>query len=335
METILRPHAQNIVSWSKNRPEVLVLSGDLTTSCEVDLFREAFPDRFFGMGMAEQNMLGFAAGLAREGFVPFVHSFAVFLYRRAFDQLAMSIAYSNLKVRLMGFLPGITTPGGVSHQAIDDLALMRSLPNMTVIECGDATEVETILTLSEEISGPLYVRMVRGEVPRVFDKSRPILLDHARILHSGSDVTLLSSGICTPEAMRAVAYLEQQGISIKHLHVSCLKPFHDQQVIEALAASKLGVVTVENHSIMGGLGTAVAELMAEKGISKRLIRLGLQDTFAHGASRGYLMKEYKIDGLSIVKAVCEILGVEIPKDDVDLLLIDISSYKGESRSEAL
>ena len=145
LEQVTRPHARNLVAWAARRPEVLLLSADLTSSCEADDFRDAYPERFFSMGMAEQNMMGFAAGLAREGFVPLVHTFAVFITRRAFDQVAMSIAYPNLRVRLLGFVPGLITPGGATHQAIDDMAMMRVTPNMTVLECGDATDVESVL----------------------------------------------------------------------------------------------------------------------------------------------------------------------------------------------
>ena len=145
-----RVHAKNLVRWAADKPKVLVLSADLTSSTEIDLFRDTYPDRFLSMGIAEQNMLSFAGGLAREGFIPFVHTFAVFIYRRAYDQIAMSVAYPNLPVRMIGFLPGITTPGGATHQAIEDIALMRSLPNMTVLECGDATEVETVLDVMRE-----------------------------------------------------------------------------------------------------------------------------------------------------------------------------------------
>ncbi|NLH08380.1 MAG: transketolase, partial [Chloroflexi bacterium] len=148
MEIRKRVHAENLVRFAATRPEIVVLSGDLTKNTEIDLFRDAYPERFFSMGMAEQNMLSFAGGLAREGFTPYVHTFAVFIYRRAFDQLSMSVAYPNLRVRLFGFLPGITTPGGVTHQAIEDVALMRSVPNMTVLETGDVTDVESVLDVA-------------------------------------------------------------------------------------------------------------------------------------------------------------------------------------------
>jgi len=226
MEIISKTHGRNLISWAHNKPEVLVLSADLTSSTEIDLFRETYPERFFSMGIAEQNMISFAGGLSREGFIPFIHTFAVFIYRRAYDQIAISVSYPNLPVKMFGFLPGITTPGGATHQAIEDIALMRALPNMTVLECGDATDVESVLDVVYAIDGPVYVRMLRGDIPRLF--SEPFRLGKARLLSDGNDITLLSSGICTEEALRVTQLLQQQGISICHLHISTLKPFNDE-----------------------------------------------------------------------------------------------------------
>ncbi len=332
---VLRPHARNLVAWAKDKPAVVVLSADLTGSCEVDDFKEAYPDRFFSMGMAEQNMIGFAAGLAREGFEPFVHTFAVFLTRRVYDQVAMQVAYPCLRVRLIGFLPGITTPGGVTHQAIDDVALMRVLPNMTVLECGDATDVETVLDVAHSVPGPVYVRMLRGEVPRLFPKTDPLRLGQARVLSRGEDVAVLSSGICTEEALRATAALRRRGVSVEHLHVSTLKPFRDPAVLEAVARARYGVVTMENHSVIGGLGSAVAELMAEAGVGRRLLRLGLQDTFAHGASRAYLMREYGLDGMALVRAVERLLGTSLGLTETDLAAVEPFVPAGAGQAEAL
>jgi transketolase len=302
-EILSRVHAKNLVRWAAGRPNVLVLSADLTSSTEIDLFRDTYPDRFLSMGIAEQNMLSFAAGLAREGFIPFVHTFAVFIYRRAFDQIAMSVAYSNLPVRMIGFLPGITTPGGATHQAIEDVAVMRALPNMTILECGDATEVESVLDVIEKINGPVYVRMLRGEIPRLFNPGEPMKLGRSRVLSEGGDVVVLSSGIMTEEAMRAVQALQKRGLSIQHMHISTLKPFIDESVTEAIARSRYGVITMENHTIVGGLGSIVAEQMAELGMDKRLTRLGLNDTFAHGASKQYLMKKYRMDAMALITEV--------------------------------
>src|SRR3989304_10256687 len=180
MEILSKLHAKNLVKWAKDKPEVLVLSADLTSSTEIDLFRDAYPDRFISFGVAEQNMMSFAGGLAREGFFPFVHTFAVFIYLRAYDQIAMSISYPNLPVRMFGFLPGVTTPGGATHQAIEDIAVMRALPNMTILEVGDATDVESVLDAIHPVEGPGYVRMLRGEIPRLFDPAAPLRLGQAR-----------------------------------------------------------------------------------------------------------------------------------------------------------
>jgi len=318
METIKRPHGHNLVSWAKDQPRVLVLSADLTGSCEADDFREAYPDRFFSMGMAEQNMMGFASGLAREGFFPFVHTFAVFICRRAYDQVAMSIAYPNLPVRLLGFLPGITTPGGVTHQAIDDLALMRAVPNMNVLECGDATDVLSVLDVAHKIDGPVYIRMLRGDVPALFPGDSPMIFNRSRELSRGRDLTLISSGICTEEAIKARLYLNGQGIGVTHLHVSTIKPFTDPAILAALKEARSGIITLENHSVIGGLGSAVAELAAEAGLGKPLVRLGIGDRYAHGASREYLMRENAIDALRVVQAGEKLLGTSFGPGIEDL-----------------
>jgi len=308
MEIVRRPHAKAFVRWAAREPRVLVLSADLTSSCEADEFRARFPERFFSLGMAEQNMMGFAGGLAREGFFPFVHTFAVFVTRRPFDQVAMSIGYPNLPVRLLGFLPGLTTPGGVTHQAIDDVALMRAIPNMRILECGDATEVESAPQVAQAIDGPVYIRMLRGEVPRLFPADAPLRFGKARLLSRGEGVVVVSSGVCTQEAMRALAALRRRQASIGHVHVSTLSACEDPTLIEAVLGARLGVVTVENHLAWGGLGSLVAEIMAEHGGCAPLVRLGLR-SYAHGASRAHLMHEYGIDAPAIVNAVCRCLRV--------------------------
>lgn len=335
MEIVKRPHVQNFIDWAADKPEVVVLSADLTNSCEVGLWRDTYPDRFFSLGMAEQNMMSFASGLAREGFTPFIHTFAVFIYRRAYDQLAMSVAYPNLKVRLVGFLPGITTPGGVTHQAIEDVSIMRATPNMTVVETGDATEVESVLDVAQAVDGPVYIRMLRGEVPRLFPKSEPMVLDRVRVLSEGGDVTVITAGITTEEAMRATPVLRERGVGITHLHVSSHKPFGDPLILEAIGRARRGVVTHENHTIVGGLGSAVAEVMAEQGVGVRLIRLGLRDTYAHGASRPYLMSEYGLDALALVRGVERLTGVDTGIVEEDLAAVRIEATHSLAKPEAL
>ena len=335
MEMVSRPHEENFIRWSADRPEVVVLSADLTNSCEVGKWRDTYPERFITAAMAEQNMLGVASGLAREGFVPFIHTFAVFIYRRAYDQLAMSVAYPNLKVRLVGFLPGIVTPGGVTHQAIEDIAIMRATPNMTVVEAGDATEVESVLDAIENVEGPVYIRMLRGTVPRLFPATDPMKLGESRLLSRGDDVAVITAGITTEEAMRASGALRRAGVGVAHVHTSTHKPFGDETLQEAIGAARYGVVTLENHTIVGGLGSAVAEFMAENAVGRRLIRLGLRDTYAHGASRAYLMREYGLDSVALVRAVESLLGKDLDIMESDLQSVRIEAVHTAAKAEAL
>ncbi len=332
MEMVNRPYARAFEAYASANPEVLCLSADLTSSCEIDGFRDRHPNQFLSLGMAEQNMLSFAGGLGLAGFRPFLHSFGVFLYRRPYDQLMASIAYPRRKVRLMGFLPGITTPGGMTHQAIEDIAVMRTIPNMTVLEAGDATEVESIVAEADAVDGPVYCRILRGAVPRLFDS--PLKLGQMRVLASGDDVLIVTAGITTEEAIRARGALERAGVSVRHLHLNTLKPFDAKQIVEHAASVRHGVVTLENHLIAGGIGSMVAEALAEAGLARRLVRLGLRDTYAHGGSRPYLMRYYGMDALALVRAVEQITGVQtgITEDALDAVRIEAvhSALKAEA-----
>ena len=337
MELVNKVHERNLVAWAKDKPEVVVFSGDLTGSTEISLFRDTYPDRFFSLGMAEQNMLSWAGGMAREGFTPYLHTFAVFLYRRPFDQLSMSIAYPNLRVRLIGFLPGITTPGGVTHQAIEDVAVLRGVPNMTIFDMGDATDVESVLDVAQAVNGPVYIRMLRGQIPRLFPQDEPLQFNRARVLSQGTDFTLFSSGICTEEAMRATQVLREKGVSIQHLHVSTLKPFSDPTVKEAISKASAGVITMENHNVIGGLGTAVSETMAEMGAGVPLVRIGIPDTYAHGATRHYLMKKYQLDAISLVRQAEKLLDATFDIEEADLAAVrlETTASVGSEQLEAL
>jgi transketolase len=333
MNIVTKPYVNAFLNFARDKPEVLCLTADLTSSCEVDQFREQFPERFFSMGMTEQHTLSFCGGLAMEGFRPFFHTFSVFLYRRPYDQLINSVAYSNRQVRLMGFLPGITTPGGITHQAIEDIAVLRSVPNMTLLETGDATEVETVLDVADAVPGPVYVRILRGLVPRLFET--PFRFNQLRTLSEGQEVLVLSAGITTEEAMRANQALAAAGVGITHLHASTLKPFAKQQFLDALANIKHGIITIENHTIVGGLGSMIAEILAEQGIGKKLIRLGLQDTFAHGASRPYLMKKYGLDAMALVAAVEQLLNQSVGITENDLSAVRLDEVHSVAKAEAL
>lgn len=327
-------HARNLVSWAQDKPNAIVFSGDLTGSVEIMPFKEAYPDRFFNLGMAEQNMLSWAGGMAREGWVPFLHTFAVFLVRRPYDQLAMSVCYPNLPVKLVGFLPGIMTPGGVTHQAIEDISLMRGLPNMTVLEVGDAADVESVLDVAYAANGPVYIRMLRGSVPRLFDE--PMQLDRVRRVSEGEDVTIFSSGICTEDTMRAVRILERNGVSVTHRHVTTHKPFSDPEIDRAIRAAKTAVVTVENHNVIGGLGSEVALRMAELGSTAPLTRIGIPDRFGHGATVPYLKREFGFDTRGILDTVSTLVGKQLDYDLAELDTIDVTRASvGADQLEAL
>lgn len=326
MKLELNTHSKNILRMAEEHPELLVLSADLGSSCEVKEFSQKYPDRYLSMGIAEQNMCSWASGLAREGYRPFIHTFAVFQYRRILDQLEMSVAYPNLPVVFVGFVPGITTPGGVTHQSTNDVGVLRTVPNLAIFDVGDATEIENVLDLAYDYNGPVYIRQLRKEVPRLFPANEPMQFNRARVISEGTDITLLSSSICTEEAMRATAALREAGVSIQHLHVSTLKPFTDPTVVEACKKAKYGVVTIENHTTIGGLGTAVADVMAENAIGKKLVKIGLNDTYAHGASKMYLLKKYGLDAMALVKAVEELMGKDLNIEEHDLEEIRFEDY---------
>lgn len=320
MKIEINTHEKNMLRFASEHPEVYVMSADLGSSCEVKKFRATYPERYLTMGIAEQNMCSWAAALAREGFRPFLHTFAVFLYRRILDQIEMSVAYPNLPVVFVGFVPGITTPGGVSHQSINDVAVLRSVPNMAIFDIGDATEIEGVLDLAYNFNGPVYIRMLRKEVPRLFPANESMQFNRARVLSEGTDVVLLSSSIGTEEAMRATAVLKERGLSIQHMHVSTLKPFTDPTIVEAIRNSKYGVVTIENHYNIGGLGSAVADVIAENGLEKRLVKIGL-NSYPHGASKMYLMKKYGIDAMHLVSAVENLTGEKLGIAEQDLAAV--------------
>ena len=306
--TELKPYGRALVDLARRRAEVLCLSGDLTKQTEVDLFQAEFPDRFIHGGMAEANMMGMAGALARCGHLPFVHTFGVFATRRPFDQIANAIAYPNLPVRIIGFMPGVSTPGGPSHQAIDDVALMRTLPNMTVVDVADAAETRQVVPAIADVPGPVYVRLKRGEIPVIFGDDHVLRLGRAEVLIAGTDVALFASGMMLAAALAAARVLGEQGVSVSVINVPVIKPLDSATVLAAAAGARL-VVTAENHSIIGGLGSAVAETIAEAGLGRPLRRVGLRDTFAEGSSDApFLFKKYGLSTGTLVETIWSALG---------------------------
>lgn len=333
VEMVTRPYAGAFEKYALANPDVMCISADLTSSCEIDGFRDRHPEQFLSMGMAEQNMMSFVGGLNMAGYRPFVHTFGVFTYRRPYDQLMASIAYGRRQVRIMGFLPGITTPGGMTHQAIEDISVMRAMPNMTILETGDATEVESICEAADSIDGPVYCRVLRGSVPRLFDT--PIKVGEMRVLSEGHDVLVVTAGITTEEAIRARAALADAGVSVRHLHLNTLKPFNSKALLDHLQSVKYGVITLENHLITGGLGTIVAETIADAGIAKKLTRLGLKDTYAHGGSRAYLMRYYGLDALALVRAVDDMIDAPTGITEEDLNAARVDAVHSLAKAEGL
>jgi transketolase len=212
---------------------------------------------------------------------------------------------------------------------------MRALPNMTVIETGDATDVESVLDATETIDGPVYVRMVRGELPRLFPASEKLQLGKARVLSEGNDITLLTTGICTEEGLRAAAVLQERGVEIHHLHITTLKPFDDPVVLEACAKARVGVIAMENHTAIGGLGSAVADLIAAHGLGTRLVKVALNDTYLQGAGRAFLMKRYGIDAAALISAVEHLIGRDLDISTDALSAARADGYFNEKQQEAL
>lgn len=303
-DVVLKPYGRALVALARRRPDVICLGADLTRQTETDLFRDELPERFINVGMAEANMIGIAGGLARAGHTVFVNSFGVFCTRRCYDQIAMAVAYPKLNVKIAGFMPGISSPGGPSHQAIDDIALMRALPNMTVLDLSDAGEIEQAVSIAADIQGPVYLRLKRGEIPVIFEQDHVLDGRHAHLLMSGSDVCIIASGMMVPAALAAASVLQQSGVSVAVVNSPVVKPLDEQTVVRA-AREVRAVVTAENHSIVGGLGSAVAEALTTAGLGVPLRRIGLKDTFAESGSREYLFEKYGLSVQAIVEAAWE------------------------------
>jgi transketolase len=324
--TELKPYGKALLDLARRREDVLCLSGDLTRQCEIDLFQAELPERFIHGGMAEANMMGVAGTLARCGHIPFVHTFGVFATRRPYDQIANAIAYPNLPVRIIGFMPGVSTPGGPSHQAIDDIALMRALPNMTVIDVADAVEVRQVVEAIVDVPGPVYVRLKRGEIPVIFDEEHLLNLDRAEVLTEGTDVALFASGMMLAPALSAARVLGEHGVSVSVVNVPVIKPL-DTVTVQGVAAEAKVVLTAENHSVIGGLGSAVAETIAEAGLGRPLRRIGLQDTFAEGSMSGpYLFEKYGLSTRSLIEAAWAALGRTGAAPAVPVAVVETGEY---------
>jgi transketolase len=287
-------------------PNILLLDGDLGNSTRADIFAERRPDKFLQMGIAEQNMMGAAAGLATLGFIPFISTFAAFAVKRAADQVRVVIAQPNLNVKITGGYSGLLTgKTGKTHQSVEDIAVMRAMPHMTVVAPADGPELRGVLRAACEHDGPIYIRLTRDPSPVIFDESYNFTLGKGVVLREGSDVAIISTGVQTTRAVEAAAILEQEGISVYLLHVPTIKPLDEQATIKA--AKRTGrVVTAEDHSIVGGLGGAVAETLGEH-YPTLIKRVGWQDTFGESGPDEALLEKYGLTPHHVAQAARDLL----------------------------
>ncbi|HZP19869.1 MAG TPA: transketolase C-terminal domain-containing protein [Bauldia sp.] len=297
------PFGQALVAAGRKRQEIVGLTADLGKYTDILPFRDAFPDRFFNVGMAEQNLVAIAAGLARTGKVPFATTYGVFATRRAFDFIAIAVAHSHLNVKIIAGLPGLTTGYGGTHQAIEDLALMRMVPGLAIIDPCDATDIAQATAAIADHDGPVYMRLLRGKVPVVLDPSRyRFALGKAALVREGKDVGIISTGLMTERALDAAAMLAARGIDAGVLHVPTIKPF-DADAVADFAASVGRVVTAENHVMVGGLASAVVEALYARGVRKPLVRIGLPDRYIECGSVPHLQERYGLTTDRVVAAI--------------------------------
>ena len=294
-------YCDTMIALAKEDPRIVDVEADLTGAHGMKPFKAAYPDRSFNVGIAEANMVGVAAGLSACGKIPFVHSFATFASRRCFDQIAISVCYAGLNVKIVGSDPGVGAElNGGTHMALEDMGIMRTLPGMTVFEPTDSVQLRKALPAIVEHEGPVYIRLFRRQAENVFDDGYEFDLGKADLLRDGSDVTLIASGVCVANALQAAETLAQEGVSARVLHLHTIKPIDADGVIKA--ASETGaLVTAENHNVIGGLGSAVAEVLAEQRPTP-LERVGVKDHFGQVGKAPYLMGVFGITAADIAKA---------------------------------
>jgi len=294
-KTIAAPFGHALVDMAKTRDDIVGLSADLSKYTDLHVFSEAYPDRFYQMGMAEALLMSAAAGLAREGFVPFATTYAVFAARRAYDFIAMAIAEENLPVKICCALPGLTTGYGPSHQATEDLAIMRGMPNLTVVDPCDAVEIDQATRAIADTPGPVYMRLLRGNVPNVLGEyGYSFQLGKAQVIRDGSDVLFISSGFMTMRALDTATALAADGVSCAVLHSPTIKPLDAETIVTETQKGGRLVVTAENHSITGGLGEAVAGALMRARAHVSFRQIALPDEFLDAGALPTLHDQYGI-----------------------------------------
>jgi transketolase len=304
-DTVSAPFGHALVEAAKTNDKIVGLTADLSKYTDLHVFAKAFPDRFYQMGMAEQLLMSAAAGMAHEGFIPFATTYAVFASRRAYDFICMAIAEENLPVKIVCGLPGLTTGYGPSHQATEDLAIFRGLPNMTLIDPADAIDVAGMVPAMINHNGPVYARLLRGQVPSVLTRYKPdyqFKLGKAQMIRDGKDVLVVSSGIMTMRALDAAEILAKDGVDVAVLHCPTIKPLDTETILTEAGKGRL-LVTAENHTVIGGLGEAVATSLLRAGVTPKFRQIGLPDQFLEAGALPTLHDMY---GLSTAKVAEQI-----------------------------
>ncbi|CAB3808729.1 transketolase family protein [Paraburkholderia fynbosensis] len=298
------PFGHALAELARQKQNVIGMTADLGKYTDLHIFSKEFPERFYQMGMAEQLLMGAASGFAHEGAQPFVTTYAVFATRRAYDFMHQTIAEDNLDVKIVCALPGLTTGYGPSHQAAEDLALMRAMPNMTVIDPCDALDIEQMVPAIAAHKGPVYARLLRGNVPAVLDEyDYQFELGKAKLLRDGAEVLVISSGIMTMRALEVAKALEKDRIGVGVLHVPTIKPLDTQTIVREAKRSGRLVVVAENHTVIGGLGEAVAAELMRAGVSCRFRQVGLPDAFLDAGALPTLHDRYGISSATMSETI--------------------------------
>jgi transketolase len=289
------PFGHALVELARTKTNVIGMTADLGKYTDLHIFAKEFPERFYQMGMAEQLLMGAAAGFSHEGAQPFVTTYAVFATRRAYDFIHQTIAEDNLDVKIVCALPGLTTGYGPSHQAAEDLALMRAMPNMTVIDPCDALDIEQMVPAIAAYKGPVYARLLRGNVPAVLDEyDYQFELGKAKLLRDGNDVLMISSGLMTMRALEVAKALEADNIGVAVLHAPTIKPLDTESILRESRRSGRMVVVAENHTVIGGLGEAVARTLLSAGVAPVFKQIALPDEFLDAGALPTLHDRYGI-----------------------------------------
>jgi transketolase len=298
------PFGKALVEYGRDRPEIVGMTADLAKYTDLHLFAQAYPDRFFQMGMAEQLLLGAAGGMAKEGFTPFATTYAVFGTRRAYDFIHQVIAEEDLNVKICCALPGLTTGYGPSHQATEDIAMMRGIPGLTIVDPCDALELEQAVPQIAAHKGPVYMRLARGNVPLVLDEyDYKFELGKAKLLRDGRDVLIISTGFMTMRSLETVAALRADNVDVGVLHVPTIKPLDEQTILHEAGRSGRLVIVAENHSVIGGLGEAVASLLLRSRVTPAFRQIALPDAFLDAGALPTLHDRYGISAEAMTTSI--------------------------------